>query len=229
MSGRPQNLPPWATAGGGPPPEVLSLFGGSMPSGDGTEPPTSILAQLTALTKNAAASTLSPSSIVTGLRTGLTPSPGMTGPPAGISFPSGVTGPLAGFGIPTDMTGPPPGVTGMPPGAMSGGGDSGPYVNAHKRALTPEQSWLVIGITAMLLVLCVAAVGGRLLARRLSRVRIATDDWFCIVTFVSLHGHVGNSTSGSQSLIHWLRPAFWDSASSNSSVSVHEPRPLDES
>ena len=43
---------------------------------------------------------------------------------------------------------------------------------------------LVIGITCMLLTLCLAAVGGRLVARRMEKVRLEADDYLAIVSLV---------------------------------------------
>ena len=45
---------------------------------------------------------------------------------------------------------------------------------------------ILIGITSMLLALCTVAVGGRLLARRVSRVQLEADDYLVIIALVSL-------------------------------------------
>lgn len=44
---------------------------------------------------------------------------------------------------------------------------------------------ILIGITSMLLVLCIIAVGGRLLSRRMSRVHLEADDYLVVIALVS--------------------------------------------
>lgn len=44
---------------------------------------------------------------------------------------------------------------------------------------------ILIGVTSMLLVLCIVAVGGRLLARRMSKVSLEADDYLVVVALVS--------------------------------------------
>lgn len=44
---------------------------------------------------------------------------------------------------------------------------------------------ILIGITSMLLVLCIIAVGGRLLARRMSKVHLEADDYLVVIALVS--------------------------------------------
>ena len=52
--------------------------------------------------------------------------------------------------------------------------------------MTVDQSHVLIGITAMFLTLCLIAVGGRLIARRLQTMRLEADDWSCVVAFVGV-------------------------------------------
>ena len=42
----------------------------------------------------------------------------------------------------------------------------------------------LIGVTSMLLVLCIIAVGGRLLARRMSKKHLEADDYLAVVALV---------------------------------------------
>lgn len=44
----------------------------------------------------------------------------------------------------------------------------------------------IIGITCMLLVLCIAAVVARILARRISKLRLEADDYLALIGLVSL-------------------------------------------
>ena len=44
---------------------------------------------------------------------------------------------------------------------------------------------ILIGITSMLLVLCIMAVGGRLLARRMSKVHLEADDYLVVIALVN--------------------------------------------
>ena len=46
---------------------------------------------------------------------------------------------------------------------------------------------LVIGTTCLLLTLCLGAVGGRLAARRMQKVRLGDDDYLAILSLVRLH------------------------------------------
>jgi hypothetical protein len=52
---------------------------------------------------------------------------------------------------------------------------------------------VLIGVTCMLLVLCIAAVGGRILARRMSKVRLGADDYLALVALVSDRIRQGSS------------------------------------
>lgn len=54
----------------------------------------------------------------------------------------------------------------------------GPLIN-------DEAANTIIGITCMLLVLCIAAVVGRILARRNLKLRIEADDYLALVALVS--------------------------------------------
>ena len=49
-----------------------------------------------------------------------------------------------------------------------------------------EQGKVLIGVTCMLLTLCLASVGGRLLARRMMRAGIEADDHLAVAALVSV-------------------------------------------
>ncbi len=51
--------------------------------------------------------------------------------------------------------------------------------------INEEQGRTVIGVTCMFLVLCLACVGGRLLARQRTRVSLEADDYLAVVALVS--------------------------------------------
>ncbi len=204
QSGRP---PPWVTAGGHVPPAVLASHDGALPASllSGTaEPPTSLLVQLSSAVATGISAGvtgpptgLSMHSKPNGLPAGFSIPSGVTGPPPGLVLPSGVTGPPpgftpppgfsgppAGFSIPAGVTGFPAGITGLPSGFP--GADSGAIpLQVQRHAMTRQQSQTLIGVTCMLLVLCLAAVGARLMARRVARVRLESDDWSSVVALVS--------------------------------------------
>ena len=52
-------------------------------------------------------------------------------------------------------------------------------------AIDKEQGRIVIGFTCMFLVLCLACVVGRLLARHKTRVSLEADDYLAVVALVS--------------------------------------------
>lgn len=56
---------------------------------------------------------------------------------------------------------------------------------AHGSAINSDGANIMIGIACMLLVLCMAAVGGRLLARRRAKLRLEADDYLALVALVS--------------------------------------------
>lgn len=60
-------------------------------------------------------------------------------------------------------------------------------VSSHARgpSVNDDAGDTIIGITCMLLVLCIAAVVGRVLARRISKLRLETDDYLALVGLVS--------------------------------------------
>lgn len=51
--------------------------------------------------------------------------------------------------------------------------------------INKEQGRIVIGFTCMFLVLCLACVGGRLLARHKVRLSLEADDYLAVVALVS--------------------------------------------
>ena len=51
-------------------------------------------------------------------------------------------------------------------------------------AVTKEQGDVLIGVTCMLLTLCLAAVGGRLLARRMVKASLEADDYLAVGALV---------------------------------------------
>lgn len=87
-------------------------------------------------------------------------------------------------GPPSGTRGLPPGMTALPPSiAGNSSGTMPPKGSSH--VLTDLQVHILIGMTSMLLVLCLAAVGGRLVARRISRIQLEADDWTCVMALVS--------------------------------------------
>ena len=191
------------TAGGRIPPSVIASHISALPTllSGTAEPPTSILPQLTsALTTSIAAGATGPpagSSVAfdqNGPPAGFSIPAGATGPPSGFSIHAGATGPPAGFSIPSGVTGFPAAFTGIP--SSSGGKPNAalpPQLRNH--VLTQEQSQTLIGVTCMLLVLCVAAVGARMTARRVSRMRLEADDWSSVAALVSQFARVSLSLS----------------------------------
>ena len=51
-------------------------------------------------------------------------------------------------------------------------------------AVTKEQGDVLIGVTCMFLTLCLAAVGGRLLARRMVKASLEADDYLTVGALV---------------------------------------------
>ena len=98
------------------------------------------------------------------------PTSAFKGPPAGFSPSVGLIGPPPGFTPPAGLSGPPSGV----------GGPGGP----HRLPFSAHDGPVVIGVTTMLLVLVLAAVGGRLIARRMVKMRLGADDYTALVAFV---------------------------------------------
>lgn len=123
----------------------------------------------------------------TGPPAGFTPPPGMTGPPptqlvatqTGVTIPAGATGPPAGITPPPGMTGPPPGIP--PSGGPAGRADPSALVNNHVASV-------MIGVTTMLIVLCLAVVAGRFLSRRMLKQKLGVDDWTAAASLVLLIG-----------------------------------------
>lgn len=56
---------------------------------------------------------------------------------------------------------------------------------AHGPLMSDEDGDIVIGITCMLLVLCTMAVVARILARRISKLRLEADDYLALIGLVS--------------------------------------------
>ena len=141
----------------------------------------------------------------TGPPAGFTPPPGMTGPPptqvvaaqtsstggAGIpasilsALPSGVTIPPGATGPPAGIT-PPPGMTGPPPGDVEGQGT--PSSAEPPVLMTSHDLSVIIGVTTMFIVLCLAVVAGRLLSRRMVKQKLGLDDWSAIAALLALIG-----------------------------------------
>lgn len=59
-----------------------------------------------------------------------------------------------------------------------------PRASSRAGLLDDHDVNILIGITSMLLVLCITAVGGRLLARRMSKVHLEADDYLVVVALV---------------------------------------------
>ena len=146
----------------GPPP------GFSIPAGVTGGPPPEILSMIQ---KAAATATETvASSVLTGAASGV------TGPPAG--FPAGMTGP------PPGITGFPAGMTGPPASIPTGGVASGFNGKGPPKKITQHDSNTMIGVTTVLLVLCISAVGGRLISRRMVRQNIGADDWTAVASLL---------------------------------------------
>ena len=132
---------------------------------------------------------------------GLQSPTGATGTPAGIQIPTSIislmslqsaataASPTAGqTGLASHLSGPPAGITlapgaTQPPVSFSIPGQAGPP-GAHRSPLGSHDGAVVNGVTSMLLVLVVTAVGGRLAARRLANLRIGADDYAALVALV---------------------------------------------
>lgn len=56
--------------------------------------------------------------------------------------------------------------------------------NYEGSRLEDHQAYNIIGVTCMLLVLCLLAAGGRLKARRMTRASMGVDDYFAITALV---------------------------------------------
>lgn len=188
--GLPSGPPSWIAARDNLPPDVNNVFAQlssamtniplSVAGGSNMGPPASLVPSDVRGTPPGT----SPPSGVTGPPAGFAIPTGVTGPPAGFSIPPGMTRPPAGFSIPSGVTGPPAGMTAFPSGPP-GGGPGGMHAPASSPVLMGQQSQALIGVTCMLLVLSLAAVAGRLVARRISRVRLEADDWICVAALVS--------------------------------------------
>ena len=72
----------------------------------------------------------------------------------------------------------PPGPLPSPPGPPPGG----PFLPLL--GVPVAQNSILIGVTTMLLVLCIAAVSMRLLARNMRRVGLGIDDYMALVSLV---------------------------------------------
>ena len=95
-------------------------------------------------------------------------------------WPSGSTGSSSGFTSPSGPNGPPVGIAGGSPAKYPGA-----HAPGHELPLTPRGIHDVTGITTMLLLLCLAAVGGRLAARRITKTKMGYDDYAVVVALVS--------------------------------------------
>ena len=58
-------------------------------------------------------------------------------------------------------------------------------LRGHPPEYFVESGKILVGITCMLLVLCIAAVGGRLAARRMSMVGLERDDYVVLIALVN--------------------------------------------
>ena len=133
---------------------------------------------------------------------------GFSGPPPGFTPPAGASGPPAGFIIPSstvlltetlsptstvvrppaefppsNATGPAGG--GFPPSGPSGSPGEFGTIPGHRTPLDTHGSHVMIGVSTMLLVLCLFAVGGRLAARRMIKLPLGSDDYTALVALVS--------------------------------------------
>lgn len=63
--------------------------------------------------------------------------------------------------------------------------DLKPRTSPEVGLLDDHEVNILIGITSMLLVLCTMAVGGRLLARRMSKVHLEADDYLVVIALVN--------------------------------------------
>ena len=109
--------------------------------------------------------------------------------------PAGATGPPPGFVPPSGANGPPAGIGGGPPTGQSGAPNGAGQFAAHKFPLTTHDVHTTIGVTTMLLTLCLAAVGGRLAARRIVKTSIGYDDYAAIIAFVRRVIHHDQTTT----------------------------------
>ncbi|KAL9130014.1 MAG: hypothetical protein Q9217_001698 [Psora testacea] len=150
-----QNGPP---AGFQRPSGITRQPPGFTPPAGMTGPPPELFGSLTSVPPTATTSGISVSS---------------TRIPVGFNIPSGATGPPPGFTPPSGMAGSPSGM--MPPGVASPVGGSGPpkLIDEHSRND-------MIGVTTMLLILCLTTVGGRLFSRRIVKQKFGTDDFFAL-------------------------------------------------
>ena len=135
---------------------------------------------------------------VTGPPPGFTTPPGMTGPPPGLfdsTMYDAATATTAGFSIPSGASGPPPGlapppgVTGRPSGGFPPNMASNPGAKVPPFFMGPEGRDTLMGVSTMLLVLCLAAIGGRLISRRIIKQKLGSDDFFALgalLAFIAL-------------------------------------------
>ena len=82
----------------------------------------------------------------------------------------------------------PTGTGGPPPWVTSAGGSLNDTQKGYELPLADinnEQGRIVIGFSCMFLVLCLACVVGRLLARHKARVSLEADDYLALVALVS--------------------------------------------
>ena len=83
----------------------------------------------------------------------------------------------------------PTGTGGPPPWVTSAGGSLNGTQKGYELPLADinyEQGRIVIGFSCMFLVLCLACVVGRLLARHKARVSLEADDYLALVALVSI-------------------------------------------
>ena len=59
-----------------------------------------------------------------------------------------------------------------------------PRTSSQANLLVDDDVNTLIGVTSMLLALCILAVGGRLLARRMSKVELEADDYLIMIALV---------------------------------------------
>ena len=85
--------------------------------------------------------------------------------------------------VPTGAGSPSPWATNAE-GSLNGTQKSSEY-SLPLANLSKEQGSIVIGFTSTFLVLCLACVGGRLLARQRVRVSLEADDYLAVIALVS--------------------------------------------